>query len=85
MDGMTLRVASVIMAYVKSDQVKQSDNNLEHYRLFAEDKLKLFICREFDQCDSLPRKIMLEGDIYHWPTRTTPINSRRKKQPRGVF
>ena len=33
------------MAYVKSDQVKQSVDSLEKYRLFTEDKLKLFICK----------------------------------------
>ena len=62
---MTLRVISIIMAYVKSDQVKQSVGNLEKYRLFTKDKLKLFIRKEFDQCGSLLQKIMLEGDIYH--------------------
>ena len=35
------RVTSVIMAYVKSDRMKQSVDNLEKYRLFTEDKLKL--------------------------------------------
>ena len=34
----------------KSDRVKQSVDNLDNYRLFAEDKLKLFISRESDQC-----------------------------------
>ena len=53
------------MANVKSDQVKQSINNLEKYRLFTEDKLKLFVHKEFDQCGSLLRKIMLEGEMYH--------------------
>ena len=53
------------MAYVKYDQVKQSVDNLEKYRLFTEDKLKLFIRKEFGQCRSLLRKIMREGDIYH--------------------
>ena len=51
------------MAYVKSDQVKQSVDNLEKYRLFTEDKL--FICKELDQCGTLLRKIMLEGEAYH--------------------
>ena len=60
---MTLRVISVITAYVKSDQVKQSIDNLEKYRL--EDKLKLFIHKEFDQCGFLPRQIMLEGEKCH--------------------
>ena len=62
---MTLRVTSVIMAYARSDQVKQSIDSLEKYRLFMEDKLKLFIHKEFDQCGSLLRKIMLEGEMYH--------------------
>ena len=61
-----LRVTSVIMAYAKSDQVKQLIDNLEKYRLFMENKLKLFICNEFDQCGSLLRKIMLEGEMYHY-------------------
>ena len=30
-----------------------------------EDKLKLFIHKEFDQCGSLLRKIILEGEMYH--------------------
>ena len=59
---MTLRVTSVIMAYVKSYRVKQL---VEKYHLFTEDKLKLFICKEFDQFGSLLRKIMLEGEMYH--------------------
>ena len=62
---MTLRVTTVIMANVKSDQVKQSINNLEKYRLFTEDKFKLFIHKEFDQCGSLLRKVMLEGEMCH--------------------
>ena len=53
------------MAYTNSDQVKQSIDILEKYRLFTENKLKQFICKEFDQCSSLLRKIMLEGEIYH--------------------
>ena len=55
---MTLRVTTVTIANVKSDQVKQ-------YRLFTEDKLELFIHKEFDQCGSLLRKIMLEGEMYN--------------------
>ena len=57
------------MAYVKSDQVKQSVDNLEKYRPFTEDKLRLFIQKEFDQCGSLLRKIMLEGEMYHLLTQ----------------
>ena len=57
------------MANVNSDQVKQSIDNLEKYRLFTENKLTQFICKEFDQCSSLLRKIMLEGEIYHLLTQ----------------
>ena len=57
------------MAYVKSDQVKQSVDSLEKYCLFTEYRLKLFICKEFDQCNSLLRKTMLEGEMYHLPTQ----------------
>ena len=39
----------------KSDQVKQSINGLEKYCLFTENKLKLFIRKEFDPCGSFPR------------------------------
>ena len=73
---MKLRWTTVIMANVKSDEVKQLLDNLEKYRLFTEGKLKPFIHKEFDQCGFLLRKIMLEGEIYH---------SRRTKQPRNVF
>ena len=62
---MTLRVTTVIMAYVKYDQVKQSVDSLENYRLFTENKLKLFVCKEFGECGFLLRKIMLEGEMYH--------------------
>ena len=62
---MTLRVTTVIMTNEKSDKVKQSIDNLEKYRLFTEDKLKLFIHKKIDQCGSLLRKIMLEGEMYH--------------------
>ena len=57
------------MAYTNSDQVKQSINNLEKHWLFTENKLKQFICKEFDQCSSLLRKIMLEGEICHLLTQ----------------
>ena len=66
---MTLRLTTVIMASVKSDKVKQSLDNLENYRLFTEGKLKPFIHKEFDQCGSLLRKIMLEGEMYHLLTQ----------------
>ena len=72
------------MANVKSDEVKQSLDNLEKYRLFTEGKLIPFIHKEFDQCGSLLRKIMLEGEMYHLITQL-PLTSRRKKQPRNVF
>ena len=65
----TLRVTSVIMAYTNSDQLKQSIDNLEKYRLFTENKLKQFILKEFNQCSSILRKIMLEGEIYHLLTQ----------------
>ena len=45
-----LRVTTVIMANVKSDEMKQSLVNLKKYCLFTEGKLKLFIHKEFDQC-----------------------------------
>ena len=66
---MTLRVTSVIMAYTNSDQLKRSIDNLEKYRLFTENKLKQFILKEFDQCSSILRKIILEGEIYHLLTQ----------------
>ena len=66
---MTLRVTSVIMAYTNSDQLKWSIDNLEKYRLFTENKLKQFILKEFNQCSSILRKIMLEGEIYHLLTQ----------------
>ena len=66
---MTLRVTSVIMAYTNSDQLKRSIDNLEKYRLFMENNLKRFILKEFNQCSSIIRKIMLEGEIYHLLTQ----------------
>ena len=57
------------MAYTNSDQVKQSIDSLEKYRLFTESKLKLVVVKEFNQCRSLLRKIMLEGEIYHLLTQ----------------
>ena len=66
---MTLRVTSVIIAYTNSDQLKRSIDNLEKYRLFTENKLKQFILKEFNQCSSIFRKIMLEGEIYHLLTQ----------------
>ena len=66
---MTLRGTTVIMANVKSDEVKQSLDNLVKYRLFTEGNLKPFIHKEFDQCGSLLRKIMLEGEMYHLLTQ----------------
>ena len=57
------------MAYTNSDQLKQSIDNLEKYRLFTENKLKQFILKEFNQCSSIFRKIMLEGEIYHLLTQ----------------
>ena len=66
---MMLRGTSVTMAYGKPDEVKQSFDSLENYRLLTEDKLKLFIHKEFDQCGFLLRKIMLEGEMYHLLTQ----------------
>ena len=66
---MMLRVTSVIMAYTNSDQLKRSIDNLEKYHLFTENKLKQFILKEFNQCSSILRKIMLEGEIYHLLTQ----------------
>ena len=57
------------MANVKSDEVKQWLDNLEKYRLFPDSNLKPFIHKEFDQCGSLLRKIMLEGEMYHLLTQ----------------
>ena len=62
---MTLRVTTVIMAYTNSDQVNRSIDNLEKYHLFMENKLEQFILKEFHQCSSILRNIMLEGEIYH--------------------
>ena len=64
-----LRLATVIMANVKSDKVKQPLDNLEKYRLFTEGNLKPIIHKEFDQCGSLLHKIMLEGEISHLLTQ----------------
>ena len=64
-----LRLTTVIMANVKSEEVKQSLDNLEKYHLFTEGKLKPFIHKEFEQCGSLLRKIMLEGEMYHLLTQ----------------
>ena len=66
---MTSRVTSVIMAYTNSVQLKWSIDNLEKYRLFTENNLKRFILKEFNQCSSILRKIMLEGEIYHLLTQ----------------
>ena len=66
---MTSRVTSVIMAYTNSVQLKQSIDNLEKYCLFTENKLEQFILKEFTQCSSILRKIMLEGEIYHLLTQ----------------
>ena len=57
------------MTSVKSDKVIQALDNLEKYRLFTEGNLKPFIHKEFDQCGSLLRKIMLEGEMYHLLTQ----------------
>ena len=64
-----LRLTTVIMASVKSDKVKQLLDDLEKYRLFTEGNLKPFIHKEFEQCGSLLRKIMLEGEMCHLLTQ----------------
>ena len=69
LDWITIRLTTVIMANAKSDEVKQSLDNLEKYRLFREGKLKPFIHKEFNQCGSLLRKIRLQGEIYHLLTQ----------------
>ena len=69
LDWITLRLTTVIMANVKSDEVKQSLDNLEKSCLFTEGNLKLFIHKEFDQCGSILCRIMLEGEIYHLLTQ----------------
>ena len=66
---MTLRLTTVIMVNVKSDEVKQSLDNLEKYRLFTEGNLKPFIHKELDQCGSLLCKIMLQGELCHLLTQ----------------
>ena len=80
-----LELTTVIMVDVKSDQVKQSIDNLKKYRIFTEEKLKLFIHNEFDLCGCLLCKIMLEEEIYHAFTLTIPIDSGGKKQPCNVI
>ena len=57
------------MEYVKSDKVKQSINGLKKFCLFKENNLQLFFRKEFDQCDSLLRKIILEGEMHHLLTQ----------------
>ena len=65
------------MANVKSNELKQLIDNLEKHRLFMEDKLKLFIHKEFDQCGSLLCKIMLEGEMYHLLTQL-PLTVKKR-------
>ena len=65
------------MTNVESDEVQQSLDNLEKYCLFKEGNLKPFIHKEFDQCGSLLRKIMLEGEIYHLLTQLPFILEER--------
>ena len=74
---MTLRGTIVIMADVKSDEVKQSFDSLKKYCLFTEGKLKPFIHKEFDQCCSLLRKIVLEGEMCHILTQLPSIVEER--------
>ena len=58
-----------MMAYANSDLVKQLIDALQKYRLFMESKLRQLIRKEFNQCSSLLRKIMLEGEMYHLLTQ----------------
>ena len=76
---MTLRGTRHIMADVKSDQVKQSLDNLEKKRLFTEYNVKLFTHKEFDQCSSLLCKSMLEGEMYHLFTQLPLTVEERNK------
>ena len=64
-----LRLTTVIMANVKSDKVKQSLADLKKYRLLTEGNFKSFIHKEFEQCGSLLRKVMLEGEMCHLLTQ----------------
>ena len=66
------------MAYTNCDQLKRSIDNLEKYHLIAENKLKQFILKEFNQCSSILQKIMLEGEIYHLLTQLSLIVEERK-------
>ena len=66
------------MAYTNSDQLKPSIDNLEKYRLFTENNLKRFILKEFNQCSSIFRKIMLEREIYHSLTQL-PLTVEERK------
>ena len=45
------------MGYTNSDQVIQSMDGLEKYRLFTESKLRQLICKEFNQCSSILRDV----------------------------
>ena len=81
---MTLRVTSVIMAYTNSDQVKQSIDNLEKYRLFTEGKLKTVHSQRIRPVWFLTSKDHAGRRNVSF-THTTSIDSRRKKQPRNVF
>ena len=72
----TLRLTTVIMANIKSDEVKQSLDNLEKHHLFTEGELKpVWILTLQDHAGR--RNVSF--------THTPSINSRRKKQLRNVF
>ena len=68
------------MANVKSDEVKQSLDNLETYHLFTEGNLKPFIHKEFDLT---PQDHAGRRNVSF--THTTSIDSRGKKQPCNIF
>ena len=84
------------MANVKSDEVKQSLDDLERYRLFTEGKLieilkDIVYLQKVNVHSQRIRPVWFLTPQDHAGrrnvscTHTTSINSRRKKQPRNVF
>ena len=78
---MKLGVTSVVIAYIKSDQVKQSVDNLEKYRLFTQDKFKCSFAKNSTSVVPYSERSCWKETFTH----TIPINSRGKKQLRSVF
>ena len=72
------------MANVKSDEVKQSLDNLEKYHLFKEGKLKTIHSQRIRPVWILTLQDHAGRRNVSF-THTTSINGRRKKQPRNVF